>query len=242
MDRSFRAFRWHSFVCTGTLFNQSKKKLNLMSEKISIFKRAWFFAVAFVGGGFALCVLVVVLAKAQFGLDEALGPKLDAGFIATYPDVVQGMLQIADLKPGDIVYDLGCGDGRIVIAAAKQYGVKGVGIDLNPKRVGESIFNAQQAGVEKLVRFEVGNFFEVDFSEATVVMLYLPADINIRLRPYIWRQLKVGSRVVSHDNGMGPELPADKSIPVGHRGVFMWTVTEEQKRLVEKLDPPEKKD
>ena len=207
---------------------------------MNLWKRPWFVAVAFFLASLAVCLLIIVTAKAQFGLDEFMGPKLDAGFIATYPDVVDGMLKIADITENDVVYDLGCGDGRIVIAAAKKYGAKGVGVDLNPKRITESIVNAKAAGVEDKVRFELGNFFEVDFSDATVVMLYLPASLNLKLRPYLWKQLKVGARVVSHDNGMGPEWPAEKSAPYGHKGVFMWTITEKQKKAVENIELPKK--
>lgn len=193
---------------------------------------------ALFGGTLAVCLLVVFSAQAQFGLEELMGPKLDAGFIVTYPEVVNGMIELADVNERDLVYDLGSGDGRIVIAAAKQRGARGVGVDLNPKRITEGIVNARAAGVENLVRFELGNFFEVDFSDATVVMLYLPAELNLRLRPYIWKQLKVGARVVSHDNDMGPEWPPEKTAPFGNRGIFMWTVTEAQKKAVENWTPP----
>lgn len=190
------------------------------------------------GASLAVCLLVVFSAQAQFGLEEFMGPKLDAGFIATYPEVVEGMIEIADINERDLVYDLGSGDGRIVIAAARQRGARGVGVDLNPKRITEGIVNAKAAGVENLVRFELGNFFEVDFSDATVVMLYLPAELNLQLRPYIWKQLKVGARVVSHDNDMGPEWPPEKTAPFGNRGIFMWTITEAQKKAVENWEPP----
>ncbi|MDL2284064.1 amino acid permease [Oxalobacter sp. OttesenSCG-928-P03] len=223
---SVRPKNGHIEVCSSVSEGASMRSL----------KRPWsVFAILF-AASLAVCVFVVVSAKAQFGLDEFMGPKLDAGFIATYPEVVDGMLQIAGINENDVVYDLGCGDGRIVIAAAKQYGAKGVGVDLNPKRITEAIVNAKAAGVEDRVRFELGNFFEVDFSDATVVMLYLPAELNLKLRPYIWKQLKVGARVVSHDNGMGPDWPAEKSMPVGNKGVFMWTITEEQKKAVANLD------
>lgn len=190
------------------------------------------------GASLAVCLLVVFSAQAQFGLEEFMGPKLDAGFIATYPEVVEGMIEIADINERDLVYDLGSGDGRIVIAAARQRGARGVGVDLNPKRITEGIVNAKAAGVENLVRFELGNFFEVDFSDATVVMLYLPAELNLQLRSYIWKQLKVGARVVSHDNDMGPEWPPEKTAPFGNRGIFMWTITEAQKKAVENWEPP----
>lgn len=198
--------------------------------------------VVFFGGILAAGLLLVFTAQAQFGLEEFMGPKLDAGFIATYPEVVGGMIDLAGVNEHDVVYDLGSGDGRIVIAAAKYRGAKGVGVDLNPKRITEGIVNARAAGVEDRVRFELGNFFEVDFSDATVVMLYLPAELNLRLRPYIWKQLKVGARVVSHDNDMGPEWPPEKTAPFGNRGIFMWTITEAQKKAVENWTPPKLED
>jgi SAM-dependent methyltransferase len=194
------------------------------------------------GCSLLVCALIVVFAKAEFGLEEARGPKLDAGFITTSPSVVTEMLRLADVNEKDIVYDLGCGDGRIVITAARDFGARGVGIDLNPKRVVESMTNAKLAGVDHLVRFEQGNFFEVDFSEATVVALYLPARLNIMLRPILWKQLKVGSRVVSNDSTMGPEWPPEKTSAAGDDGVFkpiyMWTVTEEQKKAVANMTMP----
>ncbi|MCL1886608.1 MAG: methyltransferase domain-containing protein [Betaproteobacteria bacterium] len=206
-----------------------------------LWRRPWFAMTAFFAASLLVCVLIVVSAKAQFGLDEAMGPELDAGFIVTYPEVVDGMLRIADVNKNDLVYDLGCGDGRIVIAAARDYGARGVGIDLNPKRLAESAVNAKAAGVEDRVRFEYGNFFEVDFSDATVVMLYLPAELNLKLRPYIWKQLKVGARLVSHDNDMGPDWPPEKTAMIGHRGVYMWTIREEQKKAVENVNLPARK-
>lgn len=175
-------------------------------------------------------VFIVISAKSQFGLDEMMGPELDAGFITTWPETVDGMLKVAEVTKDDLVYDLGCGDGRIVIAAAQKYGAKGVGIDLNPKRIEEANANARAAKVENLVQFRLGNFYKVDFSDATVVALYLPQTINYELRPILWKQLKVGSRVVSNESDMGPEWPAEKIEQVGTKTVYMWTITEEEKR------------
>lgn len=185
---------------------------------------------AFIFVAVLIPVLVVVSAKSQFGLDEMMGPELDAGFITTWPETVDGMLKVAEVTKDDLVYDLGCGDGRIVIAAAKKYGAKGVGIDLNPKRIEEANANARAAKVENLVQFKLGNFYKVDFSDATVVALYLPQTINYELRPILWKQLKVGSRVVSNESDMGPEWPAEKIEQVGTKTVYMWTITEEEKR------------
>jgi len=192
--------------------------------------RTWRTPAALFGGSLLLIVLVLVTGRVQLGLDELIGPKLDAGFITTRPDLVKGMMSLAEVKPGDIVYDLGCGDGRIVIAAARDHGARGVGIDLNPKRIKEANDNARTAGVDDRVTFRVGDIFQEDYSDATVVALYLPADLNIRLRPQLWRQLKVGARVVSNDSGMGPEWPAEKTEQVGNATLYYWTIREEQKR------------
>ncbi len=175
-------------------------------------------------------IFIVISAKSQFGLDEMMGPELDAGFITTWPETVDGMLKLAKVNQNDIVYDLGCGDGRIVIAAAKNYGAKGVGIDLNPKRIEEANINAREANVENRVLFKLGNFYKVNFSDATVVALYLPQTINYELRPILWKQLKIGSRVVSNESDMGPEWPADKIEKVGTKTVYLWTITEKEKQ------------
>src|ERR1700682_4305631 len=124
------------------------------------------------------------------------------------PDkVVAAMLKLAGVKPVDIVYDLGCGDGRIVISAAKEYGARGVGIDIDPERIQEARDNARKAGVEALVKFEVNDLFAADIHSATVVALYLLPDVNLRLRPKLLKELKPGTRVVSHDFDMGDWKP-----------------------------------
>ena len=184
-------------------------------------------------------VVVVICAKSQFGLDEMMGPELDAGFITTWPETVDGMLKLAEINENDLVYDLGCGDGRIVIAAARDYGARGVGIDLNPKRIEEANANAKAAKVEHLVQFRLGNFYKVDFSDATVVALYLPQTINYELRPILWKQLKVGSKVVSNESDMGPEWPAENIEQVGTKTVYLWTITEAEKRKAASIPDPE---
>lgn len=180
----------------------------------------------------SLLVVMLVLAtgRIQLGLDELVGPKLDAGFITTRPELVNGMMRLAEVNKDDLVYDLGCGDGRIVIAAARDHGARGVGIDLNPKRIDEANANAKAAGVENRVTFKLGDIFKEDYSDATVVALYLPADLNIRLRPQLWQQLRVGARVVSNDSDMGPEWPAEKMEVINNRTIYSWTIREEQKK------------
>jgi len=140
------------------------------------------------------------------------------------------MLALAKVGKNDVLYDLGCGDGRIVVTAAKEYGARCTGIDLDPNRIAEARANARKAGVEKQVNFKVGDLFEADLSDASVVTLYLLPSINTKLRPRLWQQLKVGSRVVSHAFDMGAEWPAEKTETVDGRTIYYWTITEAQKR------------
>lgn len=147
----------------------------------------------------------------------------DIHFVPTPPEVVQAMLKMAGVKKGDVVYDLGCGDGRIVIAAAQAFGVRGVGIDIDPQRIKEAEDNARKAGVEKLVKFRTEDLFEADFKEASVVTLYLLERLNEKLKPKLLRELKPGSRIVSHAFGMG-DWPPEKTQDVDGRMVYLWTV------------------
>ena len=133
-----------------------------------------------------------------------------APYVPTPPDVVDRMLALAQVTKDDVVYDLGCGDGRIPIAAARKFGAKGVGLDIDPRRIEESRANAKIAGVEHLVEFRVEDVMKVDVSPATVVTLYLLTSSNTKLRPILQKQLRPGARVVSHAFSMGPEWPADK--------------------------------
>ncbi|HYC41984.1 MAG TPA: class I SAM-dependent methyltransferase [Noviherbaspirillum sp.] len=161
-------------------------------------------------------------AMAPFGLDVPYDPSP--------PDVVERMLALAAVGRDDLLYDLGSGDGRIVITAAQKYGVRGVGIDLDPRRVEEAKANAKRAGVEGRVTFRVGDMYTADFSDATVVTLFLWPHVNRKLRPILWRQLKVGTRVVSHLWDMGPEWPPERSETVRDRKIHLWTITDAQKR------------
>jgi len=152
----------------------------------------------------------------------------DVPFVPTPPEVVDEMLKMANLKPGDVLYDLGCGDGRIVIAAAKRYGVKALGIDIDPVRIKESNENAVAAGLEGKVKFIQQDLFEADFHDATVVTMYLLTSVNLRLRPKLLAELKPGTRLVSHSFDMG-EWKADKTALVqtsygDERDVHFWIV------------------
>ena len=147
----------------------------------------------------------------------------DVRFVATPPEVVDAMLTAARVTSADIVYDLGSGDGRIVIAAAKKYGARGVGIEINPQLVAESNASAHTAGVAHLVQFLQGDLFAADFSAATVVTLYLGPSLNERIKPRLLRELRPGTRVVSHVYDM-LGWPADQRVDVDGRWVFLWTV------------------
>jgi ribosomal protein L11 methylase PrmA len=139
---------------------------------------------------------------------HAIGQSL-APYIHTPEDVVDRMLSFAKVTKDDVVFDLGCGDGRIPIAAARKYGARGVGLDIDPKLIELAKENAKSAGVDSLVQFHLQNVLEADVSSATVVTLYLLSSSNERLRPLLTRQLKPGSRIVSHAFSMGRDWPAD---------------------------------
>ena len=150
--------------------------------------------------------------------------KPDVVYIPTPQPVVEAMLQLADVKKTDVVYDLGSGDGRIVIAAAKTYGARGVGVELDPALVKEARQNAAAAGVSDKVRFVTQDLFTTDLRPATVVTLYLLQSINERLRPKLVRELRPGARVVSHVFNMGPEWPAAQTVTVERSRIFLWTL------------------
>ncbi|MFC5478630.1 SAM-dependent methyltransferase [Massilia suwonensis] len=160
----------------------------------------------------------------------ATAPALDVPYVPTPQDVVERMLQMAKVGKNDVLFDLGCGDGRIVITAAKQHGARGTGIDLDPERIGEARKNAEQAGVAGRVDFKVADLFETDVSAASVVTLYLLPNVNTRLRPRLWQQLKVGARVVSHAFDMGPEWPPEKTETVDGRSIYYWTIKAAHKK------------
>ena len=150
-------------------------------------------------------------------------PHLDVPYVPSPNPVVDGMLKLAGVSAGDTVYDLGCGDGRIVIAAAKAYGAKGVGVDINPERVEEARANAKSAKVDDKVRFEENDMFKANIANATVVTLYLLPDVNLRLKAKLMKELKPGTRIVSHSFDMGDWKP-EKEQTVEGRQIFLWTV------------------
>jgi cyclopropane fatty-acyl-phospholipid synthase-like methyltransferase len=155
------------------------------------------------------------------------GIKLDAPYVSTPQAVVDAMLGLAAVGATDLVYDLGCGDGRIVLTAAQHFGARGVGIDIDPRRIAEANAAAREAGMSGRVRFVVQDLFATDFSEATVLTLYLFPEMNARLLPKIRAELKPGARVVSHRFGIGDWKPErieavwDGSF---RNEIFLWTV------------------
>jgi SAM-dependent methyltransferase len=149
-------------------------------------------------------------------------------YVVTPPEVVEAMLNLAQVKAGDFVVDLGCGDGRIVIMAAQKFGARGKGVDFNPKRIREARENARKARVTARVVFVRGDFFDADIHEATVVALYLLPDINVKLRPKLVNELQPGARIVSHSFGMGGWEP-DRTIEQNGRIIRLWTVTPKAK-------------
>jgi SAM-dependent methyltransferase len=173
---------------------------------------------------FSLLLVSGPLASAQ----EAV--RKDVPYVPTPPDVVETMLKLGEVAKGDILYDLGCGDGRIVVMAAQKFGIaRGTGIDIDPDRIREAQENARQAGVADRVRFIEKNLFDADFHDATVVTLYLLPDVNLKLRPKLLKDLKVGTRIVSHQFDMGEWKP-DKKVDIDWRVVYLWTVTEKAKK------------
>ncbi|MGB2815855.1 MAG: class I SAM-dependent methyltransferase [Burkholderiaceae bacterium] len=164
----------------------------------------------------------LLLARAAHARSEN-APPLDVPYVPTPMPVVEAMLDMARVGKDDTLYDLGCGDGRIVVRAAARFGCRGVGVDLNPERVTEARAHAATNKVTGLTRFEVGDVFEFDFSAATVVTMYLLPSVNLKLRPRLLKELKPGTRIVSHDFDMGDWAP-EATRDVGRSRVLLWTV------------------
>lgn len=158
--------------------------------------------------------------------------ELDVPYVPTHQSIVDQMLSMAEVTGNDVLYDLGSGDGRIPITAAKRFGTRGVGIDIDPIRISQANGNAEDAKVTDKVRFTRGDIFATDFREATVVTLYLLPEINLRLRPILFEQLKPGTRVVSHNYDMGdwqPEKTATIKTPDGvDHFIYFWRVPEKK--------------
>jgi len=155
------------------------------------------------------------------------GVKLDAPYVSTPETVVKAMLRLAAVRRTDMVYDLGCGDGRIVIAAARDFGARGVGIDIDPRRIEEANAGARSAGVSGSVRFAVQDLFKTDFSEATVMTLYLYPELNMRLLPKLRAELRPGARVVAHQfgfSGWEPDMKETVWADMHAHQIYAWTM------------------
>jgi SAM-dependent methyltransferase len=173
-----------------------------------------------------LLTVATVLGQATSTQKRPDAPNL-APYVPTPQDVVDRMLALAGVTKTDVVLDLGCGDGRIPITAARRFGARGIGVDIDPQRIAEANANAKAAGVTGLVTFRLQDAMTTDMSEATVVTLYLLSASNLKLRPILTRQLKPGSRIVSHAFSMGNDWPADKMDTFqdsagGSRTLYLW--------------------
>jgi len=187
----------------------------------------------FVQFRFAAITLVLTLSVAQnVFLAQAQEGKI-VPYVPTPQDVVERMLELAQVKKGDVVYDLGSGDGRIVITAAKKYGVKAIGFEIDSERIKESQENIKKAGVGHLVEIRQQDIRTVDLSPASVLTMYLLPEVNLMIRPNIWKQMKPGSRVVSHDFDMGDWKPLKteyiKDGSTWEHTLYLWHVTAGQK-------------
>jgi cyclopropane fatty-acyl-phospholipid synthase-like methyltransferase len=170
--------------------------------------------------------LVAALAAPAAGQTTATQPELrtpDVIFVPTPQEVVDAMLEVAKVTKTDVVYDLGSGDGRIPVTAAKKYGARAIGIDIDPQRIKEANANAQTAGVTDKVKFLNQDLFTTDISEASVVTLYLLPSLNVKLMPKLKAELKPGTRIVSHAFDMGDWKP-EQTLNVNGRTVYYWTI------------------
>lgn len=177
----------------------------------------------------SIALLGLVLASVGSAAEQAVpAPEVaprrpDVGYVPTPQPIVDAMLKLANVQRGELVYDLGCGDGRAVITAARDFGARGVGVDIDPERIAESRANAEAAGVTDHVRFTQADLFQLQFADADVLFLYLLPDLNVRLRPRILDELRPGSRIISHAFTMGDWEP-DRISRVGNIPIFFWMV------------------
>ena len=171
----------------------------------------------------ALCLAILAALVIPSSAQQAPLRSPDVIFVPTPQEVVDAMLKLAKVTKGDVVYDLGSGDGRIPITAAKTYGARGVGIDIDPQRIKEATENLKNAGVGDRVKFLNQDLFTTDISEATVVTLYLLPSLNLKLLPKLNKELKPGTRIVSHAFDMGEAKPTE-TLNVNGRTVYFWTI------------------
>ena len=177
----------------------------------------------------ALALALSVVVAGSGGAQQQLKPldrEPEVPYVPTHDMIVAEMLKVAKVGKNDVLYDLGSGDGRIPITAAKKFGTRGVGVDIDPARVTEARANAVKAGVADKVTFKQQDLFETDIKEATVVTLYLLPEVNLRLRPKLLADLKPGTRIVSHDFDMGDWKPLQTltvKVPEEHT-IYYWVV------------------
>ena len=175
----------------------------------------------------AFAMLLLTVALTAPAVAQQTAPALrepDVIFVPTPAEVVTAMLKLANVTAKDVVYDLGCGDGMIVTAAAKEFGARAVGIDINPVRVKEANERVAKAGVTDKVKILNEDLFEAKIGDATVVTLYLLQSLNEKLIPKLNKDLKPGTRIVSQTFSMGDKYPPEKTVEVANRSVYLWTV------------------
>ena len=170
-----------------------------------------------------LLLAFVLLSAAAGALPQATTQAPDVIFVPTPQEVVDKMLALAKVGKADVLYDLGSGDGRIPVTAAKRFGIRAYGIDIDPQRIAEANDNARRNGVSHLVQFRREDLFKADFREATVVTLYLLPDLNVKLRPRLLAELAPGTRIVSHQFDMGSWQP-ERKLELNGRTIYLWTV------------------
>ncbi len=182
-----------------------------------------------------LCAALLLAGCAALGdtaLTDGVPPVFDAEvpYFPSTDEAVSGMLKLAGTGPQDVVYDLGCGDGRIVIAAAREFGARAVGVEIDPAPLRMAVYQARRAGVESRVRFVRGDLFDTDISEASVVTLFLFESLNRRLLPKLLKELKPGTRIVAHRYGFGTDWAPEMTVQAGASMLYLWTVPPRQGR------------
>jgi trans-aconitate methyltransferase len=170
-----------------------------------------------------LLLVLALLAAGPAAFAQGTTRSPDVIFVPTPQEVVDKMLELAKVGKADVLYDLGSGDGRIAVTAAKRFGIRATGIDIDPQRIAEANDNARRNGVSHLVQFRQEDLFKADFREATVVTLYLLPDLNVKLRPRLLGELKPGTRIVSHQFDMGTWQP-ERKLELNGRTIYLWTV------------------
>jgi precorrin-6B methylase 2 len=188
----------------------------LLFALAAVVSTGWFVSES---GGRKERITGVLAQTQQFGVES----RKIVPFVPTPQEVVEGMLELAQVKRGEVVYDLGSGDGRIVITAAKKYGAQAVGFEIDPERIMESRESIRQQGLERLAEIREQDILTVDLSHANVLTMYLLSSVNLKLRPKILSEMAPGSRVVSHAFDMGDWKP-DKVVQINGRPVYYWIV------------------